>query len=62
VQPEQCAGMADAAEGGAHIQVQQVHVQPAGCNQGTPAALAGGAKIRRASINYPGDAQGYSAV
>jgi len=55
--------MADVAEGGAHGQVQQVHVQPAGCSQGAPAALpAGGAKIRRASLNYPGDAQGCSAV
>jgi len=45
MQPEQCAGIADVAEGGAHVQVRQVHVQPAGCSQGALVALAGGAKI-----------------
>jgi len=58
VQQEQCAGMTDAAEGKAHVQVQQVHVQPAGCSQGA----VEGTKIRQASLSYPGDAQGYSAV
>jgi len=54
--------MSDVAEGGANVQVRQVHVQPAGCSQGALAALAGGAKIRRTSLNYPGDAQGCSTI
>jgi len=56
--------MADVVKEGAHVQVQQVHVQPVGCSQGAPAALppAGGAKIQRALLNYPGDAQGCSVI